>query len=367
MTEKTAGAPESTRITATRRHIAGLSGEELVAWRVADVSDRPSADERNFPNEFPMGWFAVCYSDELAPGEVKAVRYFATDLAVWRGEDGVVRVIDAYCAHYGANMAVGGMVHGNHLECPFHAWRWDGEGICREIPYAKTIPPQARRKDCVPSWPVVEANGFINVWYHPEKAPPQWDCAVFEELGRPDWTPYQKFEWKIFVSGANMADNGVDTAHFRYVHGTRNVPEYEYKFEGVVKKVTAYPKLETPRGVVNGVIDTYSIGPGQGIVRFGGIANTVMISANAPIERDIYHVRFGYTQPIEDVNGPRAGVSRAIIRDLTSQLDQDKVILDRMRNLDRPLVCDGDGPFARQKNYYDQFFLSKQRRGPAAA
>ena len=41
--------------------------------------------------EFPMGWFAVCYSDELAVGQVKAARYFATDLAIWRGEDGQAR------------------------------------------------------------------------------------------------------------------------------------------------------------------------------------------------------------------------------------------------------------------------------------
>ncbi|MGJ3627878.1 hypothetical protein AB5I41_14500 [Sphingomonas sp. MMS24-JH45] len=46
---------------------AGLKGEELVAWRLADVPDRPSADERNLPDEFPFGWFAVHYSDKLAP------------------------------------------------------------------------------------------------------------------------------------------------------------------------------------------------------------------------------------------------------------------------------------------------------------
>ena len=28
-------------------------------------------------------------------------------------------MLDAYCAHYGANMAFAGKVHGNLLECPF--------------------------------------------------------------------------------------------------------------------------------------------------------------------------------------------------------------------------------------------------------
>jgi hypothetical protein len=69
-------APESTRDTPTRKMLAELQGEELVKWRIADFPDRMSADARNMPREFPMGWYAVSYSDELAVGEVKAVRVF---------------------------------------------------------------------------------------------------------------------------------------------------------------------------------------------------------------------------------------------------------------------------------------------------
>ena len=44
------------------------------------------------------------------------------------------------------------------LECPFHAWRYDGEeGVVKDIPYAKAIPPQVKRK-CLRTWPVTEAN-----------------------------------------------------------------------------------------------------------------------------------------------------------------------------------------------------------------
>jgi hypothetical protein len=28
--------------------------------------------------------------------------------------------------------------------------------------------------------------------------------------------------------------------------------------------------------------------------------------------------------------------------------------------LDRPLVCDGDGPFGRQRQYFQQFYASKR-------
>ena len=60
---------------------------------------------------------------------------------MWRGEDGQVRIIDAYCKHLGAHMGHGGKVHGNLLECPFHAWRYDGEeGVVKESPLLQIDP-----------------------------------------------------------------------------------------------------------------------------------------------------------------------------------------------------------------------------------
>ena len=51
---------------------------------------------------------------------------------------GVVHVLDAYCPHLGANMAVGGAVRGDCIECPFHGWRFKGEdGKCTVVPYSE--------------------------------------------------------------------------------------------------------------------------------------------------------------------------------------------------------------------------------------
>jgi 3-ketosteroid 9alpha-monooxygenase subunit A len=351
-------ARDDDHVPVTKIFLQNLKGDDLIAWRIADLPGRPSAKERNFPKEFAMGWYAIGYSDELAIGEVKAVRYFAQDLALWRGEDGQARVLDAYCAHYGANMAVAGAVRGNYLECPFHAWRWDGDGSCKEIPYARNIPPQAKRADCVPHWPVAELNGFVLVWYHPERIAPLWEPMTIENAGSPDWTAYDKYEWKIYVAPMNQADNGVDVAHFKYVHGTENVPTYDFVFDGIKKTVNAYPKLNTPRGVVDGQISSVALGSGQGFVQFTGICNTLLVSGVTPIDYDINHILFAFSQPKSEAEGPRVGVARAIIKDICGQLDQDKVILDRMKNIDSPLVCDGDGPFARQRTWANQFFAS---------
>lgn len=56
---------------------------------------------------------------------------------MFRGQDGKAYVVDAYCPHLGANLAVGGRVVGGCIECPFHGWQFRGaDGKCVKIPYA---------------------------------------------------------------------------------------------------------------------------------------------------------------------------------------------------------------------------------------
>ena len=64
-------------------------------------------------------------------------------------------------------------VKGKCIECPFHGWQFDGEtGVCSKIPYSSgKIPAQAKVK----TWPCLEVNDFILVWYDAEGRDPQWD------------------------------------------------------------------------------------------------------------------------------------------------------------------------------------------------
>ena len=43
-----------------------------------------------FPFGIPNSWYEVCYSDELAKGEVKTVHYLGRDIVLFRGHDGNV-------------------------------------------------------------------------------------------------------------------------------------------------------------------------------------------------------------------------------------------------------------------------------------
>ena len=58
-------------------------------------------------------------------------------LAVFRDDNGVPHVLDAYCPHLGADLGAGGQVVGECLQCPFHGWEFSGtDGQCVKIPYA---------------------------------------------------------------------------------------------------------------------------------------------------------------------------------------------------------------------------------------
>lgn len=337
------------------RLIEHLKGDALRAWRLAPVPDRPSLEQRNFTLPHPFGWFVAGYSEDVRIGDVVPLRYFERELVMWRGEDGAVRIIDAFCRHLGAHLAHGGTVVGNRLECPFHAWRYDGNGAVCEIDYARAIPPAVRRP-AEKAWPVVEKNGFIWFWYHPFGTAPQWEVRDFPEGTSPDWTPLQRFEWNIWGSIQSMAENTVDGAHFQYVHGHPGVPEFEYQFDGVERRATMHGRKGTAFGDREITITYGTIGPGQIWTRFSGLAEVVLFTGVTPVARDHVHMRLAFTQPREQANGPMAAAAEAFVQNICRQLDQDKVIWDRQSHVEQPPVSDGDGPIARFRQSYRQFY-----------
>ena len=59
---------------------------------------------------YPNGWFGLVHSKELAMSESTSVNALGENFAIFRDADGEVHILDAYCAHLGANLAVGGKV-----------------------------------------------------------------------------------------------------------------------------------------------------------------------------------------------------------------------------------------------------------------
>ncbi len=60
------------------------------------------------------------------------------------------------------------------IACPFHDWRWGGNGKCVEIPYAKRVPLRARTR----SWITLEENKQLFVWNDPQGNPPPENITI---------------------------------------------------------------------------------------------------------------------------------------------------------------------------------------------
>ncbi len=305
------------------------------------------------PLPMPFGWFCVSESEALVRGEVRAVHYAGRELVLFRGEDGEAHVFDAYCPHLGAHLGRGGQVVANTIRCPFHAWRFGADGRCVEVPYAKRIPPAARVK----AHPVCERNGIIFFWHHPRDEPPRWEIPEVPDLGSDEWLVPQRFQHRVRSHPQEMAENVVDPAHFRFVHGTPVVPDMDVTIDGHIFRGYQDLTFTTPQGERKGRVDVESHGGCFGVTRFHGIVDTLLVITGAPIDDELHETTIRFT--VKKIGGDEQAtrkVGEAFINEVNRQYSQDIPIWENKIYLSKPLLCDGDGPIALVRKYFQQFY-----------
>jgi phenylpropionate dioxygenase-like ring-hydroxylating dioxygenase large terminal subunit len=174
-------------------------------------------------------------------------------------------------------------VQGNDLECPFHAWQYNGKGKSTRIPMRRS---SRRRRSAVASkpWRLVERNRFIWAWYHPQDAEPSFDVEALPEAASTEWSDYEKHEWLVYGPLQNMAENGVDAAHFRYIHGTASMPNYDVKFEGIRRvRIGGGEDDDAARRRRRHDFVRHRSVRGQAWTRFTGICETLMVAGITPV------------------------------------------------------------------------------------
>lgn len=114
------------------------------------------------------GWYAVAPATEVGTTPVPVTAGGRAWVVVRLRGGGEVSAFPARCPHRLAPLAAG-RVTGGRLECPFHGWRFDGEGRCAAIPSlgADGAPPP--RADLAVPWAVEERHGWI--WIAPDRTP----------------------------------------------------------------------------------------------------------------------------------------------------------------------------------------------------
>ena len=306
-----------------------------------------------YPFAMPFGWFQVYVPDELAVGDVKALYYFERHLVIWRDEAGDVHVMDAFCPHLGAHLGHGGTVKDCQIVCPFHGWSFDADGHNTDIPYSQRLNQRAT----IRTYPTLERNGKIYAWFHPQDEPPGWDIPEVPEISSDDFSGPTRTRHVVRAGLQEMAENAVDSAHFRYLHNTATVPEIEsYESDGHLAEMKSMQRFPTPRGVVDGRIDTTAIGPGMSVVWFTGIVDTLLVSSSTPISADETETFFDfYVRKIGDET-TTSHVAAAFVAEVDRQFAEDTPIWEHKAHLVRPALADTDGPFMKFRRWYAQFY-----------
>jgi nitrite reductase/ring-hydroxylating ferredoxin subunit len=300
----------------------------------------------------PNGWFAVAWSKDFVPGDVKRARYFGQDLVLFRTREGHMRVLDAYCPHLGAHLAEGGRVVGESIRCPFHGWQYDGgSGKCVAIPYSERIPPAAR----VRAWDICERNDMVFAWHHADGEAAVVGCPVDAEIGHADWTAPRTMDLEVPVHMQDMAENNCDPVHFQFVHGNLQTPPstISYEEEGRLMRMSSRHLMSNMNNVEID-LDRDTWGLGLAAVRMRGIpgAGLLMFSSTSPVDSCNTYSRwlFTVTKNLADIAGEEfiAGLSTGVMEDM--RIWRNKI------HRAHPVLCEADTYLMEFRKWARQFY-----------
>ncbi len=195
-------------------------------------------------------WYAVLDAKEVKKGKLTGVTRFSKKLVLWRDKSNKIGCIYDQCCHRGASIS-GGMLRGDHPECPFHGFTYDTSGNVTCIPANGSNRPVAANFK-VHSYPAKEAYGLIWIWYgeNREELP---KIPFFNELC--EGYSYSTFSetWKVHYTRA--IENQLDVVHLPFVHASTIGKGNKTLVNGPVVTwnddcMTFYVKNDTDRGQI---------------------------------------------------------------------------------------------------------------------
>ncbi|XP_051794690.1 cholesterol 7-desaturase nvd [Acanthochromis polyacanthus] len=337
----------------------------------------------DLPPVYPNGWYRVLDSHMLERGEVKNVYILGEQLAVFRGQDGKAYVLDAYCPHLGANLAVGGRVFGGCIECPFHGWQFQGsDGKCVKVPYSDKVPEVAK----VRSWPSCEVNKQILIWFHCDGEEPQWNLPEQQEITRGEWVYRGRTEHFINSHIQEIPENAADVAHLAQLHTpgmisgadlrytnskTWQFLKHDWKAQWIPE---SEPNKHCSQMLVKHALTIFGyhcslldvdvvarqVGPGVVYLQFkhGFLGRGVIMHCVTPVEpllQCVSHTIF-YQSNIPPL------VPKFILKVESIQFERDVMIWNNKKYISKPLLVKEDSAIQKHRRWFSQFYSENSPR-----
>ena len=116
-------------------------------------------------------WIPAMVSTDLpeTEGDPRRVVLLGDAYVAFRGEDGIVGILDEGCCHRGVSLALG-RVEGCGIRCIFHGWKFSADGELVDAPNVSD--ENFRKRVRAKSYSVREAGGLIWVYLGPKELEP---------------------------------------------------------------------------------------------------------------------------------------------------------------------------------------------------
>ncbi len=323
-------------------------------------------DQGTPPERFARGWYCLGLAKTFSDGKPHGIDAFGGRLVVWQDSQGGLNVLDGYCRHMGGDLTQG-TVKGDEVACPFHDWRWGGDGKCKAIPYARRVPLRARTQ----KYPTAIRNGQLLIWHDVEGSAADHDLLPPELPGIE--TEYTDWAWEVVpIENSHcreLIDNVVDMAHFYYVHLSFPT-DFRNVFEGHI--ATQFMESKGRPDVAGGYGDaemflkseaTY-YGPSYMInwllVDYKGFeTEVVLINCHIPTGPDSFTLQYGIA--VKKPEGLDEATTKMISDKYAEMFGggflQDVNIWKNKVPVQNPLLCEEDGPVYQLRRWYEQFYV----------
>lgn len=105
-------------------------------------------------------WYMAVPSRNVSKGRMVPIEIMGEPIVFFREDSGEVKAVRNICPHRGIPFHYGRVIN-DQIECPYHGWKFDGSGVCREIPSLTTDQKLDCTKIKIKAYPIKEQFGGI--------------------------------------------------------------------------------------------------------------------------------------------------------------------------------------------------------------
>ena len=150
-------------------------------------------------------WQAVMRSADIK-AKPKRILFDGAPLVLFRSAQGIAALFDR-CAHRLVELSTGKVI-GGEIECPYHGWRYNGEGRCTAIPGHVGDMPHYR----VRRYAAIERDGVVFVSAGTPEGEPYLHCMQGKDV------VVKRVRSSAQSTVLDAAENILDATHTHFTH-----------------------------------------------------------------------------------------------------------------------------------------------------